>query len=93
MDDSIGDWIATLVQRCLSFYLEGPGDADLELEDDGSNLRFTNPIPRSAVIYQVRVSLTLSKASYTDYICFLSVPQSKRTARTNSEVDRREYSD
>ena len=60
MDDSIGDWIATLVQRCLSFYLEGPGDADLEMEDDGSNLRFKNPgIPRSAVIYQVRASLAL----------------------------------
>lgn len=52
---SKGDWIASLVQRCSSFYLEGRGDADLELEDDGSNLRFTNPgIPRSAVIYQVR---------------------------------------
>lgn len=52
--DSTGDWIAPLVQRCLSFYQKGPGDASLELEDDGSNLRFTNPIERSAVIYEVR---------------------------------------
>ena len=94
MMESKGDWIAPLVQRCSSFYLEGRGDADLVLEDDGSNLRFTNPgIPRSAVIYQVRASLALSKAYHTDYICFLSVPKPKGTARTDFEFDRREDPD
>lgn len=47
---SSGDWIAPLVLRCLSFYQQGSHNASLELEDDGSNLRFADPTSRTAVI-------------------------------------------
>ena len=54
--DPLGDWIVATIERCLSSYQQGLGttDTSLELEDDGSNLRFTNPIERLALIDDVR---------------------------------------
>ena len=51
--EPLGDWIAPLAQLCLSSYQEESAVASLELEDDGSNLRFTNPWKRSAVVDSV----------------------------------------
>lgn len=45
-----GDWIAPLIQLCLSFCEEVPADSPVEVEDDGSNLRFTIPGEKLAVI-------------------------------------------
>lgn len=53
--DPIGDWIVPAIEHCLSFYQQGIDTADTSwgLEDDGSNLRFTSPIERLALIDDV----------------------------------------
>lgn len=51
--EPLGDWIAPLTQLCVSLYQGEAAAASLAFEDDGSNLRFTNPRKRSAVIDSV----------------------------------------
>lgn len=59
----MGDWITPLAERALTCYLSsGVQDSTtdstdvglLNLEDDGSNLRFRDSIPRRAQIFKVR---------------------------------------
>jgi hypothetical protein len=45
-------WIAPLVERLLNHYLDGP-KSETCLEDDGSNLRFADNSPHSALIVKV----------------------------------------
>lgn len=54
--DPIGDWIVPTIEHRLSFYQLDlyTVDPSLGLEDDGSNLRFTNPVERLALIDDVR---------------------------------------
>jgi hypothetical protein len=49
---SSGIWIAPLIERLLSRYLDGP-KSETHLEDDGSNLRFADNSPHSALIMEV----------------------------------------
>ncbi|KEY80958.1 hypothetical protein BA78_8837, partial [Aspergillus fumigatus] len=44
-------WIAPLIERLLSRYLDGP-KSETHLEDDGSNLRFADNNPHSALIME-----------------------------------------
>ncbi|KAH1828387.1 hypothetical protein KXX35_006109 [Aspergillus fumigatus] len=48
---SSGIWIAPLIERLLSRYLDGP-KSETHLEDDGSNLRFADNSPHSALIME-----------------------------------------
>lgn len=48
--DSPGDWISPLIRHCLFFCEEMPTNSSIEVEDDKSNLRFTSPGEKLAVI-------------------------------------------
>ncbi|EAW15967.1 uncharacterized protein NFIA_053130 [Aspergillus fischeri NRRL 181] len=48
---SSGIWISPLIERSLNHYLEGP-NSETRLEDDGSNLRFADNSPHSALIVE-----------------------------------------
>lgn len=47
----IDPWIATFVERCLSFYLGDSHQDDIELTNDGTALRFkiSGFTPRAAI--------------------------------------------
>lgn len=48
--ESPGDWIAPLIRSCLLFCEEMPTESLIEVEDDGSYLRFTSPVEKVAVV-------------------------------------------
>jgi hypothetical protein len=45
-------WIVPLIERLLNQYLDG-SKSETSLEDDGSNLRFADNSPHSALIVEV----------------------------------------
>jgi hypothetical protein len=62
---SLSAWVAPLVERCLSLYIQGQVDSS-EFEDDGSNLRFASCSPQYAIILDV--SLQAAKGMpYSNY--------------------------
>ncbi|PKY02523.1 hypothetical protein P168DRAFT_305816 [Aspergillus campestris IBT 28561] len=65
--ESIQPWIGPLIERSLSLYSHGQLD-DLEVEDDGSNLRFKVPSGRHAMITAWDNMKNWSKARITDQL-------------------------
>lgn len=50
---SMVNWIAPLVESLISSYLNNKVE-ELEIEDDGSNLRFSNDSHKHALVMDVR---------------------------------------
>ncbi|KAF5863906.1 hypothetical protein ETB97_009192 [Aspergillus alliaceus] len=59
-------WVAPLVERTLSLYIKGQVEG-LQLEDDGSNLRFASRSPQYTIVVDWRESEGRNVATLTDF--------------------------
>lgn len=63
---SMSAWVVPLVERTLSLYIKGQVDS-LQLEDDGSSLRFASRSPQYTIVVNWRESEGRNVATLTDF--------------------------
>ncbi|XHG06531.1 hypothetical protein AWENTII_009722 [Aspergillus wentii] len=86
---SSDDWISALIERCLTLYLNETEDSELQVEDDGSNLRFTDCGMGLAVVDGLNLG---DRAPVTDLTDRRAQIQAILTRKSIDEYDGRDLS-